>query len=63
MKELFKTIIFSKYFIILAALIIGILSAYLWYGENPVEEISEVIIENLIGVRIELSPKSPGCSQ
>jgi hypothetical protein len=62
-KELLQAIFFSKYFIILAVLIIGLLSAYFWYDDNPVEEISEVVIDNLIGVRIDLTPQSPGCSQ
>ena len=41
MKELLKTIILSKYFVVLAAIIIGLLSAYFLYQDNPVEEVSE----------------------
>jgi hypothetical protein len=59
MKELLKTIIFSKYFIILAAIIIGLLSAYFWYQDNPVEEVSEEIIKTQTGIDIDLSPQTP----
>ena len=59
MKELIKTIIFSKYFIVLAAIIIGLLSAYFWYQDNPVEEITEVIIESQTGIDFDLSPQTP----
>ena len=59
MKELLKTIIFSRYFIALAAIIIGLLSAYFWYPDNPIEEISEIIIEEETGVNIDLTPTSP----
>lgn len=59
MKELLKTIIFSKYFIVLAAIIIGLLSAYFWYSDNPVEEISEEIIEKQTGVKVDLTPQTP----
>lgn len=58
MKELLKTIIFSKYFIILATIIIGLLSAYFWYQDNPVEEVSEEIIKTQTGVDIDLSPQT-----
>lgn len=59
MKELLKTIIFSRYFIIAAAIIIGLLSAYFWYQDNPVEEISEEVIEEQTGINIDLSPETP----
>lgn len=58
MKELLKTIIFSRYFIILTAIIIGLLSAYFWYHDNPVEEVSEEIIKTHTGVDIDLSPQT-----
>lgn len=58
MKELLKTIIFSKYFIVIAAIIVGLLSAYLWYHDNPIEEISEKIIEEQTGINIDLTPQS-----
>ena len=58
MKELLKTIIFSKYFIVLAAIIIGLLSAYFWYQDNPVEEVSEEIIKTQTGLDIDLSPQT-----
>ena len=59
MKELLKTIIFSRYFIVLAAIIVGLLSAYFWYPDNPVEEVSEKIIKEEIGINLDLTPKSP----
>ncbi|WPX99505.1 hypothetical protein Megpolyxen_01396 [Candidatus Megaera polyxenophila] len=59
MKELLKTIIFSKHFVVLAAIIIGLLSAYFWYQDNPVEEISEEVIEEQTGINIDLSPETP----
>ena len=58
MKELLKTIIFSRYFVVLAAIIIGLLSAYFWYQDNPVEEISEKVIEEQTGINIDLSPET-----
>jgi|GEM_PF-2448326 len=58
MKELLKTIIFTRYFIIAAAIIIGLLSAYFWYQDNPVEEISEEIIEKQTGVKVDLTPQT-----
>lgn len=59
MKELLKTIIFSKHFVVLAAIIIGLMSAYFWYQDNPVEEISETIIEEQTGVKVDLTPQTP----
>lgn len=59
MKELLKTIIFSRYFIILTAIIIGLLSAYFWYQDNPIEETSEEIIKEQTGVDVDLTPKTP----
>lgn len=59
MKELLKNIIFSKYFIILVAASIGFLSAYFWYQDNPIEELSEKIIKEKTGVDIDLSPETP----
>lgn len=59
MKKLIKTIIFSRYFIVLAVIIIGLLSAYFWYQDNPIEEISEIIIEEQTGINVDLTPASP----
>lgn len=58
MKELIKTIIFSRYFIVAAAIIIGLLSAYFWYQDNPVEEVSEEIIKTQTGLDIDFSPQT-----
>lgn len=59
MKELLKTIIFSKYFVVLAAIIIGLLSAYFWYDDNPIEEAAEEIIKYKTGVDVDLTPQTP----
>lgn len=59
MKKLIKTIIFSRYFIVLAVIIIGLLSAYFWYQDNPIEETSEIIIEEQTGINVDLTPASP----
>ena len=59
MKELLKTIIFSRYFIVAAAIIVGLLSAYFWYQDNPIEETSEIIIKEQTGVDVDLTPKTP----
>lgn len=59
MKELIKTIIFSRYFIVATAIIIGLLSAYFWYQDNPIEETSEIIIEEQTGINVDLTPASP----
>lgn len=59
MKELLKTIIYSRYFIVAAAIIVGLLSAYFWYQDNPVEETSEQIIKEETGIDIDLTPKTP----
>jgi hypothetical protein len=59
MKELLKTIIFSRYSVVIAAIIIGLLSAYFWYQDNPVEEVLEEIIKAHTGIDIDLSPQSP----
>ena len=45
--------------IILAAIIIGLLSAYFWYQDNPIEETSEIIIEEQTGINIDLTPSTP----
>lgn len=59
MKELLKTIIFSKYFIVIAAIIIGLLSVYFLYQDNPVEEVSEEIIKEQTGINVDLTPQTP----
>ena len=59
MKELLKAIIFSRFFVIVITIIIGLLSAYFWYHDNPIEETSEIIIEEQTGINIDLTPASP----
>lgn len=58
MKEFLKAIIFSKYFVVVAAIIIGILSGYFWYQDNPIEEIQEKVIEKETGIDVDLTPES-----
>ena len=58
MKEFLKAIIFSKYFVVVAAIIIGILSGYFWYQDNPIEEVQEKIIEKETGIDVDLTPES-----
>ncbi|UXM65474.1 hypothetical protein [Megaira polyxenophila phage MAnkyphage_25.80] len=59
MKELLKIIVFNKYFIVAAAILIGLLSAYFWYQDNPIEETSEDIIKEKTGVDVDLTPETP----
>lgn len=58
MKEFLKAIIFSKYFVVVAAIIIGILSGYFWYQDNPIEEFQEKVIEKETGIDVDLTPES-----
>jgi hypothetical protein len=58
MKEFLKAIIFSKYFVVVAAIIIGILSGYFWYQDNPIEEFAEKVIEKETGIDVDLTPES-----
>jgi len=58
MKEFLKAIIFSKYFVVVAAIIIGILSGYFWYQDNPIEEFEEKVIEKETGIDVDLTPES-----
>lgn len=58
MKEFLKAIIFSKYFVVVAAIIIGILSGYFWYQDNPIEEFQEKVIEKETGMDVDLTPES-----
>lgn len=56
MKELLKNIIGNKYFIVIAAIIIGLLSSRFLFQDNPIEETSEEIIKKETGVDIDLTP-------
>ena len=58
MKEFLKAIILSKYFVVVAAIIIGILSGYFWYQDNPIEEFQEKVIEKETGIDVDLTPES-----
>ena len=58
MKELFFKLLINKYFIVLVVALIGISSNYFLHGDNAIEEISEEIIKEEIGVDIDLTPES-----
>ena len=58
MKKLLRIFIFSKYFIVLIALVVGIASSYFWYPNNWVEEVAEEIIKEEIGININLTPNN-----
>jgi hypothetical protein len=59
MKELLKTIICSRCFVICVSLVIGWISAFFWYQDNPIEETSEKVIEEQTGIKIDLTPQTP----
>jgi len=44
--------------IVAVVLLVGILSAYLFGNDNPLEEISEEIIKEETGLEIDLTPSS-----
>ncbi len=56
MKEFLIQIISNKYSIVLLAVIIGLGSIYFLGNDNPIEEISEEIIKEEIGLDVDLSP-------
>ena len=58
MKKLLRNFILSKYSLILLLVLVGIFSMYILGDDNLVEEESEEIIQELTGVKIDLSPKS-----
>jgi hypothetical protein len=58
-KELLKNIIGNKYFIVIAAIIIGLLSGRFLFQDNSIEEISEEVIKKETGVNIDLTPATP----
>lgn len=57
-KELLLKIIYSKYFLILLVVLMGVVSAYLLGDDNPIEEYSEEIIKEETGLDIDLTPNS-----
>ena len=52
MKELLQKIIYSKYFLILIVVLVGITSNFFLGDNNPIEEISEEIIKDETGLDI-----------
>ena len=59
MKEVLKTIILNKYFIVFLVAVIGFGSIYFLGNDNSIEEISEEIIKQETGLDIDLSPNAP----
>lgn len=57
-KELLLKIIYSKYFLILLVVLMGVVSTYLLGDDNPIEEYSEEIIKEETGLNIDLTPHS-----
>ena len=53
-----KSLLTNKYFLVLIAIALGILSGYLFWDDNIVEELSEKFIEAQIGIDIDLTPNS-----
>lgn len=57
-KEILEKIIYSKYFLLLLVILIGIASNYVLGDDNPIEEVSEEIIKEETGIHIDLTPNS-----
>ena len=57
-KELLLKIIYSKYFLILLVVLMGVVSTYLLGDDNPIEEYSEETIKAETGIDIDITPKS-----
>lgn len=58
MKELLVKMIYSKYFLILLVVLMGVVSTYVLGDDNPIEEYSEEIIKEETGLDIDLTPNS-----
>ena len=57
-KEILEKIIYSKYFLILLVVLMGVVSTYVFGDDNPIEEYSEEIIKEETGLDIDLTPNS-----
>ena len=57
-KELLLKIIYSKYFLILLVVLMGVVSTYVLGDDNLIEEYSEEIIKEETGLDIDLTPNS-----
>jgi hypothetical protein len=57
-KELLLKIIYSKYFLILLVVLMGVVSTYVLGDDNAIEEYSEEIIKEETGLDIDLTPNS-----
>ena len=58
MKDLMLKIVYSKYFLILLVVLMGVLSTYFLGDDNPIEEITEEIIKEETGIDIDFTPNS-----
>lgn len=59
MKKFFIKLLNNNYFIVLLVILIGIGSNYFLNDDNVIEEIAEKVIEEEIGINIDLTPESP----
>lgn len=46
----------KKIILCLICFVCGGLSAYFWYPDNPIEEFSEMLIQEETGMKIDLTP-------
>lgn len=58
MKDLMVRIVYSKYFLILMVILLGVVSSYFLGHDNPIEEITEEIIKAKTEINIDLTPNS-----
>lgn len=58
MKDLMVRIVYSKYFLILMVILLGVVSSYFLGDDNPIEEITEEIIKAKTEINIDLTPNS-----
>lgn len=58
MKDLMVRIVYSKYFLILMVILLGVVSSYVFGDDNRIEEIAEEIIKAKTEINIDLTPNS-----
>lgn len=58
MKDLMVRIVYSKYFLILMVILLGVVSSYVFGDDNRIEEITEEIIKAKTEINIDLTPNS-----
>lgn len=49
----------NKIILVIVIAFIGLLSIYFLHDDNPIEETCEQVIEQNIGIELDLSPNSP----